>query len=158
MARIYGYDHIPSQLPRLELKTQVPAEAASSLASIRHVLMDRGYNEIISYSFVAPGLQQLLDPGQKPLPLLNPISQDMSVMRTNLWAGLVEAVLCNQRRQETRTRLFESGLCFLPRNGDCCKNRVWLVCVRRLYPEQWGSKNGRWTFLISKVILRHCSA
>lgn len=139
LARIYGYDQIPSQLPVAPLKIQSSSEATTRLPRMRQVLLDRGYNEIISYSFVAPALQLMLDPDHKPLSLLNPISQDMSVMRTNLWPGLVQAALYNVRRQETRIRLFESGLCFLPQANELLQeSHLAGIALGSVYPEQWG--------------------
>ena len=59
-------------------------------------------------------MQAIVDPGQDALPLANPISADMSVMRTRLLPGLVQAVRHNLNRQQSRVRLFETGLCFIP--------------------------------------------
>src|SRR5690606_40767595 len=85
-----------------------------SMQDVRRQLIARGYQEAITYSFVEPLLQKALDPEVEPLPLLNPISADMSVMRTNLWAGLVQAADYNLKRQQPRGRPFDSGLRFVP--------------------------------------------
>jgi phenylalanyl-tRNA synthetase beta chain len=70
----------------------------------------------VTYSFVSPELQAVLDPQQATLALSNPISADMSVMRTRLLPGLVQALQHNINRQQQRVRLFETGLCFIPRS------------------------------------------
>ncbi|MCP4431643.1 MAG: phenylalanine--tRNA ligase subunit beta, partial [Gammaproteobacteria bacterium] len=90
------------------------SERRVSVNRIRDVMVDQGYYEAVTYSFVSPELQDILDPGQQTLPLANPISADMSVMRTRLLPGLIQALRHNLNRQQSRVRLFETGLCFIP--------------------------------------------
>jgi len=106
---------------------------------MRRLLVDRGYQEAITYSFVDPALQSRLDPDSTPIPLSNPISTDMAVMRTSLWPGLVKAVAYNQNRQQVRVRLFESGLRFR-REGEETRQTPVLagVVAGTPHPEQWG--------------------
>jgi phenylalanyl-tRNA synthetase beta chain len=114
VARVYGYNNIPNVAPVASLKMRDHAEADISVNSLRDVLVGRGYQEAITYSFVDPKVQQVLFPGSDALVLPNPISADMSAMRLNLWPGLMQAVQYNQNRQQTRIRLFEYGLKFIP--------------------------------------------
>jgi phenylalanyl-tRNA synthetase beta chain len=114
VARVYGYNNIPNVAPVASLKMRDHAEAEISVNSLRDVLVGRGYQEAITYSFVDPKVQQVLFPGVEALVLPNPISADMSAMRLNLWPGLMQAVQYNQNRQQTRIRLFEYGLKFIP--------------------------------------------
>lgn len=114
VARVYGYNNIPNVAPVASLKMRDHAEADISVNSLRDVLVGRGYQEAITYSFVDPKVQQVLFPGVEALVLPNPISADMSAMRLNLWPGLMQAVQYNQNRQQTRIRLFEYGLKFIP--------------------------------------------
>jgi phenylalanyl-tRNA synthetase beta chain len=115
------------------------SEAQTSLARLRTSLVDRGFQEAITYSFVDPTLQKALDPEHQPIPLVNPISADLAVMRTNLWPGLIKALTYNQKRQQTRVRLFEIGLNFLNDNGQLQQDMqlaglVWGLALS----EQWG--------------------
>jgi len=114
VARVYGYNNIPNVAPVASLKMRDHAEAEISVNSLRDVLVGRGYQEAITYSFVDPKVQQVLFPAVEALVLPNPISADMSAMRLNLWPGLMQAVQYNQNRQQTRIRLFEYGLKFIP--------------------------------------------
>ncbi len=114
VARVYGYHAIPDVPVRAYLEMTPHQEARLPLLRARHFLADKGYQEAITYSFVDPKLQHLLHPGEASLSLPNPISADMSVMRLSLWSGLLDAVRYNQNRQQTRVRLFESGLRFVP--------------------------------------------
>lgn len=114
VARVYGYNNIPNVAPVAALKMRTFKEAALNVQQMRQVLVDRGYQEAITYSFVDPKVQQVLFAQQDALVLPNPISADMSAMRLNLWPGLLQAVQYNQSRQQTRLRLFEYGLKFIP--------------------------------------------
>ncbi|WP_048966251.1 phenylalanine--tRNA ligase subunit beta, partial [Enterobacter hormaechei] len=89
-------------------------EADLSLKRVKTMLNDKGYQEVITYSFVDPKLQQLIHPGQEALILPSPISSEMSAMRLSLWTGLLGTIVYNQNRQQNRVRIFESGLRFVP--------------------------------------------
>lgn len=114
VARVYGYNSIPNVAPQASLKMRRFNEAELNVQRLRTVLVDRGYQEAITYSFVDPKVQQLLFPSVAALVLPNPISADMSAMRLNLWPGLLQTVQYNQNRQQSRVRLFEYGLKFVP--------------------------------------------
>lgn len=114
VARIYGYNNIPNIPLRADLVMGKHREANLSLQQVKNMLVARGYQEAITYSFVDPKVQRLLHPGQEALVLPNPISSDMSEMRLSLWSGLLGSVIYNQNRQQSRVRLFESGLRFVP--------------------------------------------
>lgn len=116
LVRIYGYDQIPIHKPKMELNILSSSESKLPISRLQSFMVDRGYHEVINYSFVDPELQQLLDDKNKAISLTNPISQDLSVMRVNLWPGLLKTILYNQRRQQINMRLFEIGLCFIQKN------------------------------------------
>ncbi len=114
VGRIYGYDNIPNQSPAAALKMNEYKEANLPLKRARDLLVDRGYHEAITYSFVEPEQQKLIVPDIEPLILPFPISADMSAMRLGLIQGLLNTVVHNQKRQQPRVRLFEYGLRFIP--------------------------------------------
>ncbi|WP_281223120.1 phenylalanine--tRNA ligase subunit beta [Photobacterium sanguinicancri] len=114
VGRIYGYDNIPNQAPVAALNMNDHKEANLPLKRVRDLLVDRGYHEAITYSFVEPEQQTLIVPGVEPLVLPFPISADMSAMRLGLIQGLLNTVVHNQKRQQPRVRLFEYGLRFIP--------------------------------------------
>ncbi|WP_276739203.1 phenylalanine--tRNA ligase subunit beta [Pantoea septica] len=114
VARVYGYNNIPDVPVQAALVMTQHREADLSLKRAKTLLVDKGYQEAITYSFVDPKIQQLLHPGEEALILPSPISSDMSAMRLSLWTGLLSAVVYNQNRQQGRVRLFESGLRFVP--------------------------------------------
>jgi len=114
VARVYGYNNIPDVPVHASLVMTKHREANLSLKRAKAMLVDKGYQEAITYSFVDPKIQALLHPGEENLLLPSPISADMSAMRLSLWSGLLSAVVYNQNRQQGRVRLFESGLRFVP--------------------------------------------
>ncbi len=137
VARIYGYDNIPNEPVQAGLVMGNHREANLSLKRVKTLLNDKGYQEVITYSFVDPKLQQLVHPGEEALILPNPIASDMSAMRLSLWTGLLATVVYNQNRQQSRVRIFETGLRFVPDTnanlgirqdvmlaGAICGNRV----------------------------------
>src|SRR5262249_16202874 len=81
-------------------------------ARLRALLVDLGYQELVTHSFVDPALQDLLDPGARAIQLVNPMSREQSVMRTNLLPGLVKALGTNLARQQDRLRGFGVGRVF----------------------------------------------
>lgn len=113
VARVYGYDNLPVKAPSANLLIQSRPEGEISLRQIRSLLSARGYQEAITYSFIDPRWSQTFDPENQPIALANPISADLAVMRTSLLPGLAKALSHNQKRQQPRVRLFESGLRFI---------------------------------------------
>ena len=139
LARVHGYDKIPSTRPKIEMAAPPVPEGHIHEARLRAALVDRDYHEVITYSFVDPKLQALLDPDTAPLMLANPISADMAAMRTSLWPGLLQAVIYNQNRQQTRMRLFEIGRRFRPAGADLNQETCLAgVVVGGAAAEQWG--------------------
>ncbi|WP_417762531.1 phenylalanine--tRNA ligase subunit beta [Shewanella sp.] len=114
VARIYGYNNIPDTAPVAALKMSQHQESNISLRKVRSMLVARGFQEAVTYSFVDPKLQNLIHPEQSAMVLPNPISSEMSAMRLSLFTGLLTSVGYNQARQQGRVRLFETGLRFTP--------------------------------------------
>lgn len=139
VARVTGYEHVPSTAPVAHLNLRPVPETRVPLERLRGLLADRGYQEAITYSFVDPSLQAMLDPEEEVVRLANPISADMAVMRTTLWPGLLKALGHNQNRQQARVWLFESGLRFRRRRGETLQEPVLAgLASGSALPDQWG--------------------
>ena len=138
LARLYGYNRLPVRYPQARLAPQAKAEARSDLPELRRLLVARGYQEAITYSFIDPKQFELFSPGVEPLLLANPISNDMAAMRASLWPGLVKSLQHNLNRQQDRVRLFESGLRFVGQLEGLKQEPMLagVVCGSRL-PEGW---------------------
>jgi len=140
LARVHGYNLLPSKMPQARLGLAPNPEGRIGLRAIRRQLTGLGYQEVVTYSFVAPELNAALAEVPEALVLANPISQDMSAMRTSLWPGLIKTLVHNQSRQQLRARLFETGLVFINKNKGL-KQIVKvgsMICGAQL-PEQWGA-------------------
>ncbi|HBS84826.1 phenylalanine--tRNA ligase subunit beta [Vreelandella alkaliphila] len=112
IARVHGYNNLPVRRPAARLALRPANEAVLTQAQLRNQMVARGFQEAITYSFVAPDLQAVMLPDAISPVLANPISSDLSVMRASLFPGLVRALEHNLNRQQTRVRLFETGLVF----------------------------------------------
>lgn len=141
IGRVHGYDHLPRRRPVMAAAMQPASETRLSLDRVKDLLVDRGYQEAVTYSFVEPGLQRLVEPDVEPLALKNPISAELAVMRTSLWPGLLDAAIKNANRQQTRIRLFESGLRFVPSHDGLSQSKAiaWLA-MGPVHAEQWAEK------------------
>jgi phenylalanyl-tRNA synthetase beta chain len=141
IGRIYGYDNIPRSDARMPQRPQPATERAVTRERMRLLLVDRGYQETITYSFVEPRLQRLLFPKRKALALENPISAEMSEMRISLWPGLIEALRFNLRRQQERVRIFEVGTRFDVEGGQLAEAQgIAGLITGPALPEQWGAE------------------
>ena len=138
LARVYGFHKIPRTSPTTALKMVPVSETELSLKRVRSVLVERGYLEAISYSFVDPELQSQVNPGVAALPLANAIASDLSEMRTSLWPGLLQAVQRNHNRQQPRVRLFEVGLQYHPTTDGIDERKQLAGAVSgEICPESW---------------------
>ncbi len=138
VARVHGYDEIPEIRTRGAVALPVVTETVIGAPRIRSLMVDRGYHEVLTYSFVDPDRQRAVLGEVGRLALANPISSELSVMRGSLLPGLLEALERNVSRQHARVRLFELGVCF---SGDeeSIGERMMLAAVAcgPVRPEQW---------------------
>ena len=141
VARVYGYNNLPSTNPVASMEIPASAEVQRPLSILRRHMVSRGYQEAITYSMIEPGLLAKFDDKNQPVELVNPISADMAVMRTTLWPGLVKALQHNQNRQQSRIRLFETGQRFIPSEQGLQQQDVFagLIYGSR-NPESWHGK------------------
>ena len=141
VGRIHGYDKLPARMSYGGLSIRPQVESDVPVDRMADLLVDRGYHEAITYSFVDPQLQAIIAPGQDTVALANPISADLSVMRTSLWPGLIQALQYNRNRQQERVRLFESGLRFVPDGKQTQQDQMLAaVVVGQTVAEQWGER------------------
>jgi len=135
--RVYGYDNLPTKLCYSSLDI-VNYEDKLDLKALKNIFCNLGYQEVITYSFIDKKLQQLFDPTNEPKALINPITSEMSVMRTNLWPGLVTTYLYNQNRQNSRVRIFELGKRFIQSKNELLQEDVVSGLISGpLHPLQW---------------------
>ncbi|MDX1901376.1 MAG: phenylalanine--tRNA ligase subunit beta [Gammaproteobacteria bacterium] len=136
--RIYGYEKVPLTKSVVELHSHTLAAEAQSTNAFTKILIDQGYHEVVTYSFIDEKLQRHFNPNQQPIPLVNPISSEMSVMRTSIWPGLLNVLQYNLNRQQSRVRIFEVGTCFV---GSEETQVLSALVSGGLFPLQWGMKD-----------------
>jgi len=139
IARIVGYNNLPNSSLLMRSELGKATEAVLDLDRVKDLLVDRGYQEAITYSFVDEEIQQAVAPDDDVIRLKNPISSDLSVMRTTLWCGLLKAALHNTNRQQNRVRFFETGLRFVNKDDDMQQQKMLSgLALGSAYSEQWG--------------------
>ncbi len=156
IARIYGYDNIPSQPPVAQMTMMPDTEHSRTVMSLRRLVAGRGYHEVVTYSFVDAGWEADFSAtharGAEPIMLANPIASQMGVMRSTLIGGLVGTLVANRKRQTERVRIFELGRCFQrdvaagPVAGFAQPLRLAGLCAGAALPEQWGAPVSRVDF------------
>lgn len=144
IARIYGYNNIANKTPVSTLAMGTMREEDVEDQDLREILVALGYNEAITYSFTDPqSLKNLSKEGG--IVLTAPISSEMSVMRTTLLAGLLNATKYNLNRQQKRVRLFETGLRYVKDDkaefGILQQGMLAGVLTGEVEDESWASKS-----------------
>jgi len=141
IARIYGYNNLPSSSLLMRSELSSVTEALLDIDRVKDLLVDRGYQEAITYSFVDEDIQKAIAPEMEVIRLKNPISSELAVMRTTLWCGLLKAALYNTNRQQNRVRLFEAGLRFIKKDGETHQQKMLAgLVLGDVYSDQWGEK------------------
>ena len=144
IARLHGFDKITAIAPEAALKLLAAPEASLNKAAIADVLKNLGYQEVITYSFVDASWERDLMGNTKPIKLKNPIASNLSVMRSGLWGGLLDALTYNLNRKQERAMLFEIGASYFAENSNNLESaykehlQVSCLCYGTFAPEQWG--------------------
>ncbi len=154
IGRIYGYIEIPIHHSASATVMWSEPETAFSLNRAKHLLVDRDYQEVITYSFISQEMHDLMDPEHGTVELANPLSADMSIMRTSLWPGLLQTAIYNQSRQQGRIRIFESGLRFVSEGERIQQDSMLAGLVAgSAISEQWGEASRALDFFDLKADL-----
>lgn len=152
IARIYGYNNLPERTPAAQLPLGNVPENRLSQRALPDRLVAQGYREIISYSFIDPRVHQACFGDAVFIEVENPISADMSVMRTSLLPGLLTTVEYNLKRQHPNLALFENGLVFAPTSDPVSTEnldqvaRIAGVLVGTRETESWANRKDKVDF------------
>jgi phenylalanyl-tRNA synthetase beta chain len=140
VARLYGYDKIPSA-PPVQPQTMLPArDNVRPAVDIAARLVDRDYQEVITFSFVSSDWERALGIEADPIHVENPIAANLDVMRSSLLGGLLDTLRTNANRKQERVRIFEIGRCFLRGDEHYVQPlRVAGLACGPALPEQWGT-------------------
>jgi phenylalanyl-tRNA synthetase beta chain len=138
VARIFGYDKIPTATPAGALTLAIEPEARIGELALREQLAARGYYEAVNLSFVPADLLARWGFSEHLVPLANPLSADLAVMRPSLLPGLIEALRHNRARQQERVRLFELARVFAAGDPPVETPSLAIVACGNARAEQWG--------------------
>jgi phenylalanyl-tRNA synthetase beta chain len=141
IARVFGYDKIPETTAVAETPLRTVSESQIGLNQVADTLVARDFQEVVTYSFIDAISNRLLTGNDSELVLSNPISSEMSVMRSSLLPGMLMVAASNTARQQDRIRLFEIGKSFhgtLDAHEETV--RIAAVIIGSVMPEQWGSE------------------
>ena len=144
LARIYGYENIPTSPPVARAAMMPSSETSRTAMQLRRIVAERDYHEVVTYSFVDSEWERDFGSESAPISLANPIAAQMSTMRSTLIGGLVDALVKNRKRQTERVRVFEIGRCFLrssepsPVTGFQQPLRIGMLAFGPNADEQWG--------------------
>jgi phenylalanyl-tRNA synthetase beta chain len=157
IARIHGYDNIPSLPPVARMAMMPASESRKSAMALRRQVAAFDYHEVVTYSFVEASWEADFAANASPIVLANPIASQMGVMRSTLVGGLVGALAANRKRQIERVRVFEIGRCFRreagagPVDGFAQPLRLGGLAAGPAQPEQWGTATRRVDFFDIKA-------
>lgn len=150
VARVKGYDCIPTAIPRIAPRGTAGSEARVSQRTVRQSMVARDYREAITYSFIDPAANALVS-SETPVRLENPLADNMSVMRSSVLPGLLQAAKFNHNRQHERIRLFELGATYhIAQSGQPDLStgfieipRLAAIVTGPRHTQQWGKSNNR---------------
>jgi phenylalanyl-tRNA synthetase beta chain len=147
IARLVGYNNLPTTPPLAPITARVRPEAQRSRFAVRRGLAALGYQETINFSFVEAHWEQDLAGNADPIKLLNPIASQMSVMRSSLIGSLLQVLKFNLDRRAPRVRVFELGRVFL-RDGSVATTDSTVKGIHqpmRVAGLAWGdAEDARW--------------
>ena len=155
VCRIYGYNNIPVTQPTVQLPLAVVNLEQHSEREMREHMAGLGFQEVVTYSFVDPKMEEVLSKGSglQAKALANPMSSEQSVMRTSLLSGLIDAAKKNIARQQDSGRLFEVGLVFKPEQQLHQDLALGGVLWGRRSLEAWHSGNTEVDFYDAKGVV-----
>jgi phenylalanyl-tRNA synthetase beta chain len=153
IARFYGYDNIPSALPPLKIVPPVAAKDEDRLSKLSSLLLHRGFNEVINFSFSDPEKEAALDSGLQPVEIRNPVSSKASLLRTALLGGLMETAAWNTNRGIDIIRIFEVGNVFCRAEPECRESlSLGILCLGSVEEPHWREKGRKADFLHLKGV------
>ena len=159
IARVHGYDRLPTRRPRGRLRLITESETQLPERKLRHQLAARGFQEIITWSFVAQDELSRLGLDASAQALANPLSRDLAVLRTSLLPGLLKTAAGNARRRQQDFRLFEVGTCFQRLDqGFREPARLSLLMMGRVHGEHAQGAGNKIDFFDIKGELEHLLA
>jgi phenylalanyl-tRNA synthetase beta chain len=124
LARIYGYNNLPTSAPRADLSLTKNEEVIVEADRFKDCLLSNGYQEVITYSFISEEIHKIVEPNLTAVALANPITAELAVMRTSIWPGLLKTLQYNLNRQQSRVNIVETGLTFVQQGDELIQEKM----------------------------------
>jgi phenylalanyl-tRNA synthetase beta chain len=153
VARLRGYDAIPTVVPRVRPSREGSSPQVRLVRRVRELAAGAGLHEAMSYSFLSRRELELCRASTDAVALKNPLSEERAVMRTSLLPGLLAAAVRAQRRQVSRVGLFEHGRTYHPGGGPLPQERRWLAWLQVGPRQAWLGEGEPLDFYDAKGIL-----
>jgi len=151
IARFYGYENIPSALPPLKIVPPIAAKDEAKLSRLSGLLLHRGFDEVINFSFSDPEKEAALGSGLPPVEIRNPVSSKASLLRTALLGGLMETAAWNTNRGIDTVRIFEVGNVFCRAEEGCRESlSLGILCSGPVEESHWREKGREADFFLLK--------
>jgi len=155
IARIIGYDNLPTTLPSGALPHHVPDPMRTLRRDVADILAGCGMQEIIAYSLTSLEALKRFDREAKPLRLANPITPEQEYMRTSLRPGLLSTLASNLKHETDGIRLFEASRVYIPKKNDLpheLEMLAGIMCGPR-HKRSWHGDGGAMDFFDAKGIV-----
>jgi phenylalanyl-tRNA synthetase beta chain len=143
IARFYGYEKIPIQLPPLRTLEPILDPKREKIKTLRQLLFHYGYDEVVNFSFMDPEKEEKFTPDLKPVQIRNPISTKAAYLRTTLLGGLLENVVWNTNRGAEGVHIFEIGNAFHFDNDSYKEHLMLSVVMTGLVGERHWKEKGK---------------
>src|SRR5574341_345182 len=141
IARVYGYDKIPTAVQNKGVLEVLQSGQEKLFSEIKGRLVGRGFQEITTDSLVDPPILELFGESVTRISVVNPITSDHSVLRTNLTITMLQTILVNQNRKQPDLKLFEIGKVYYMHNGQPNEDwRLGLVITGNRFNRSWDAK------------------
>ena len=138
IARLYGYEKIPTILPLARLSTAKKTGVDMIREKVRDILTNNGFLEAINYSFVSPKVFEIAPEINNGLRLINPLTEEQSIMRRSLISSLLETMRYNVNHNNSDIKLFEIGRIFIPKGKETEEREMVSGIISGLrYGEAW---------------------
>jgi phenylalanyl-tRNA synthetase beta chain len=164
VVRIWGVERLPVRPARTSAALLPLNATRRHPIELKRRLAERDWQEVVNFSFVSSQIESLLQTSQVPIALRNPIAENLDVMRTSLWGGLIGNLRHNLNRKAARVRFFEVGRVFL-RDPSVRSGALQVSGIRQpirlaglaygsVLDEQWGARGRNVDFFDVKADLQ----
>jgi phenylalanyl-tRNA synthetase beta chain len=156
IARHYGYDRLPTTFPPVLKAPARPDERLEQNRALRRLTTAAGFNECVTFSFIAErSADEFGEPGEG-VAIANPISETFAVLRPSLVPGIVDSLSHNRRHGQRDVRLFELGTRFLQSSGE--RRTLALGWLGAGHAEHWSERTRTVDFFDLKGIVEELGA